>query len=199
LQRTYPNLVSMEAIRGLEFATFGQESADKIPAKTTTVPFTRNAFDPMDFTPVCFNEYDNNKRVTGNGAELAQAVVLLSGIQHYAETPAGMSKVPDYVKQAMKEIPVSWDETKFIDGYPGEYIVLARKKVNKWYIAGINGENKSKVINVTIPFVSGKKARIITDGETNRTFKNEPIEFGSAGELKLNMIPNGGFLIIVEI
>ena len=78
----------MEAVRGLEFATFGQESADRVPSKATTLAFTRNAFDPMDFTPVCFTEYDNFERVTGNGAELAMAVLFLSGVQHYAETPA---------------------------------------------------------------------------------------------------------------
>jgi alpha-glucosidase len=199
LERTYPNLVSMEAIRGLEYATFTQETADKVPAKSTTIPFTRNVFDPMDFTPVCFNEYDNNLRVTGNGAELAQAVVFLSGVQHYAETPVGMSKVPVYVKQAMKDIPVSWDETKFIDGYPGEYVVIARQKGNKWYIAGINGTNETRSIDVIVPFALGKKGNLITDGETNRSFRNQEVEFGPKGEFKLTLIPNGGFLVTVEI
>ncbi len=77
LHRTWPNLVSMEAIRGLEYATFDQESADKVPSKATTLAFIRNAFDPMDFTPVCFTAYDNFERVTGNGAELAMAVLFL--------------------------------------------------------------------------------------------------------------------------
>ncbi|MBA7537415.1 Glucan 1,4-alpha-glucosidase SusB [subsurface metagenome] len=134
----------MEAVRGFEYATFGQETADKVSRKSTILPFTRNTFDPMDFTPVCFNEYDNNTRVTGNAAELAQAVLFLSGVQHYAEIPAGMEKVPDYVKEIMREVPVDWDETRFVDAYPGKYIVLARRKDDTWYVAGINGEEREK-------------------------------------------------------
>jgi len=126
LQRTWPNLVSMEAIRGFEFATFDQATADLVASKATTLAFTRNAFDPMDFTPVCFTEYDNFERITGNGAELALAVLFLSGVQHYAETPRGMATVPDYTREMMSKIPVTWDETRFVDGYPGKYIVIAR-------------------------------------------------------------------------
>lgn len=198
LQRTYPNLVSMEAIRGFEYATFGQETADKVPHKSTVVTYTRNIFDPMDFTPVCFNEYDNNKRVTQNGAELAQAVVFLSGVQHYAEIPKGMAKVPDYVKQAMKDIPVSWDETKFIDGFPGEYIVIARRNGDTWYIAGISSIEKDLTLDITVPFANDKNAEMITDGKDNRTFDKQEVTFSPTGKLNLTIKPNGGFLIIVK-
>jgi len=199
LERTYPNLVSMEAIRGLEYATFGQESADRIPVKSTVVTYTRNIFDPMDFTPVCFNEYDNFKRVTRNGAELAQAVIFLSGVQHYAETPAGMAKVPDYVKQAMKDIPVSWDETKFIDGFPGEYLVIARRAGNTWFIAGINSVTEDIDLNLVVPFAQGKIAEIITDGEASHSFTKQGVEFGSQGEINLTIKAYGGFLIRLNI
>jgi hypothetical protein len=199
LERTYPNLVSMEAIRGLEYATFGQETADLVPHKSTLLTYTRNIFDPMDFTPVCFTEYDNNKRITQNGAELAQAVIFLSGIQHYAEIPAGMAKMPDYVKQAMKDIPVTWDETKFIDGFPGEYIVLARRTGNVWFIAGINSTDENIDLNLAIPFAQSKTAEIITDGEASHSFTKQGVEFGSEGEINLTIKAYGGFLIRLSI
>jgi hypothetical protein len=195
LQRTFPNLVSMEAIRGLEFATFGQETADKVPAKATLLAFTRNAFDPMDFTPVCFNAYDNNKRVTGNGAELAQAVLFLSGVQHYAETPAGMAKVPEYVRALMRDIPVIWDETKYIDGYPGRYLILARRASKIWYIAGVNAEKETKELNLQLPFVSQKSGLLITEGDSLRSFSREQITLDANYSFHLSIKSNGGFVL----
>jgi len=198
LHRTWPNLVSMEAIRGFEFATFDQATADLVPSKATTLAFTRNAFDPMDFTPVCFTEYDNNKRVTGNGAELALAVLFLSGVQHYAETPEGMASVPDYVREMMSEIPVSWDETRFIDGYPGKYIVLARRSGDDWYVAGVNAEENTIRLNLNLPFAEGFSGTIITEGETLQSFSQETITPDKSGMVRVQIMPNGGFVIRYE-
>ncbi len=195
LQRTYPNLVSMESIRGLEFATFGQESADRVLVKSTIIPFTRNIFDPMDFTPVCFTEYDNNHRITGNGAELAQTVLFLSGIQHYAETPSGMATVPDYVREMMMEMPVSWDETRFIDGYPGKYLVLARRTGNIWYIAGINAEKTDKEMNLALSFINAKEGTLVSEGELLRSFSIKEIELDATQSLTINIKANGGFVM----
>jgi len=195
LQRTYPNLVSMEAIRGLEYATFGQETADKVPGKSTIIPFTRNIFDPMDFTPVCFTEYDNNTRITGNGAELAQAVLFLSGIQHYAETPSGMVTVPNYVKEMMREIPVSWDESRFIDGYPGKYIIMARKAGKIWYVAGINAEKTEKKLQFHLPFKVSGPALLITEGDSLRSFRKDEFLLRSDNSIDLNVKANGGFVL----
>ena len=142
--RTYPNLVSMESVKGEEYCTFTQEETNEEPSHSCMLPFTRNVFDPMDFTPTVFGEIAYRERVTTNSFELAQAILFLSGIQHYAETDIGMQKVPDFVKQYMKDIPVSWDESKFIDGYPGKYVIIARKTGKTWYVAGINGEDQVK-------------------------------------------------------
>ncbi|MBN2524248.1 MAG: glycoside hydrolase family 97 catalytic domain-containing protein [Bacteroidales bacterium] len=196
LHRTYPNLVSMESVRGFEYATFEQRSADKLPKKITILPFTRNTFDPMDFTPVCFNEYDHNTRVTGNGAELAQTVLLLSGVQHYAEIPSGMKMVPDYVQQMMREIPVDWDETRFVDGYPGEYLIIARRKNQTWYVAGINGEVSSKDLTVFLPFMTQKRGILISEHETLRSFRKEEIQLDEQGKYKISLLGYGGFLLI---
>jgi hypothetical protein len=194
LHRTYPNLVSMESVRGFEYATFGQETADRVPTKSTILPFTRNIFDPMDFTPVCFNEYDNNKRITGNGAELAQAVIFVSGVQHYAESPEGMTQVPVYVRKLMSEIPNSWDDTKFIDGYPGRFIVLARRSDEVWYVAGINGSKDVLDLNVELPFQTNRNGLLVSEGETLRTFRLDTLKLNGSGSFSLRLDPFGGFV-----
>jgi hypothetical protein len=195
LQRTWPNLVSMEAIRGFEFATFDQATADLVASKATTLAFTRNAFDPMDFPPVCFTRYDNFERRTGNGAELALAVLFLSGVQHYAETPMGMATVPDYVKEMMMQIPVSWDETRFIDGYPGRHIVMARRSGNNWYIAGVNAEKEPLKLAVRLPFTVAGQGTLITEGETLRSFSAATVTPDAEGKTDIEIQPSGGFVI----
>lgn len=195
LQRTWPNLVSMEAIRGFEHATFGQDNADKVPSKATTVMFTRNAFDPMDFTPVCFTSYDNYERVTGNGAELAMAVLFLSGVQHYAETPDGMSGMPSYVRKLMSAIPVSWDETRYVDGYPGRYVVIARRTGNVWYVAAVNAGKEQRELMLEMPFIELHKGIMVTEGDTKRSFRLSNADLGEAKKIKVNINPEGGFVM----
>ncbi len=198
LHRTWPNLVSMEAIKGFEFATFDQESANKVPSKAATLAFIRNAFDPMDFTPVCFNDYDNFERITGNGAELAMAVLFLSGVQHYAETPKGMAKVPDYVRGLMRDIPVSWDETRFIDGYPSGYLVIARRTGSTWYVAGINAGKYPLDLIVKLPFIDTLKGIAITEGETLRSFASSTITMDSGKSVPVTLKPDCGFVFRFE-
>jgi len=195
LHRTWPNLVSMEAIRGLEFATFDQESADKVPSKATSAAFIRNAFDPMDFTPVCFTEYDNFERVTGNGAELAMAVLFLSGVQHYAETPAGMASMPGYIKEIMGAIPVAWDETRFIDGYPGKFIVIARRTGDVWYVAGINAGKEPMEMKMKLPFIDLANGILVTEDDTLRSFALKSLTLEDEKSATVTLRPNGGFVM----
>lgn len=196
LQRTYPNLVSMEAVKGFEFVTFTQENADRQPAHCTTLPFTRNVFDPMDFTPVCFSEVPNIRRKTSNAFELALAVLFQSGVQHYAEKPAGMKSVPDYVKQLMTDIPVSWDNTEFIDGYPGKYVILKREINGVVYIAGINGEPEDRALELSLGTIPKRKGIYITDGVDNRSFRKDGIDPDQTDRLKITLKGNGGFVMI---
>ena len=197
--RTYPNLVTMEGVKGFEYVTFEQINADLQPNHCCMLPFTRNVFDPMDFTPVCFSEVPNIKRVTTNGFELALSVIFTSGIQHYVEIPEGMAKIPDYVKDLLREVPSCWDDTRLIDGFPGKLVVIARRAKNTWYVAGINGENIEKNIEVKIPFIQGaRRGILIIDGEDNRSFnikRNIIIEENKSLEIKLK--GNGGFVIKV--
>ena len=198
-QRTYPNLVTMEAIRGFEFVTFEQPNANVEANHSCVAPYTRNVFDPMDFTPVCFGEIPNIKRITTNGFELAVSVIFLSGVQHFAQTPESMANVPDYIQDFMREIPVTWDDTYFIDGYPGKLVVLARKSKNNWYIAGMNGENVDKSLSLDLDFLGGSKTgTLITEGVDNRTFSRREVTYTAGKPLNITLKGNGGFVIKID-
>ncbi len=197
-QRTYPNLMSAEAVHGMEMVTFGQAAADEQPSHCTVLPFTRNAFDPMDFTPMNLTGLTHSKSIrrTSPTFELALSVLFLSGIQHYAQNPEQMDKVPAFVTSFLQELPGSWDDVQFIDGYPGKYIVLARKSGNRWYIAGINAEKEEKKINIDlVPFKKGS-GRLITDTDGEGLFRELPL-FTSA-RMAVKIKPNGGFVAILE-
>jgi hypothetical protein len=194
--RTYPNLVTMEAVKGYEFLTFAQGNADKEAEHCCTLPFTRNLFDPMDFTPTCFSGIPNIKRKSTNGFELALSVLFLSGIQHFAEIPDGMTKVPAYVKDFMKNLPTKWNDVKFIDGYPGKFVIIARKAGNNWYVAGINGENTEKTVSFKLPFASkNQTAALITDGADKNSFDSKEIIVSPNKELEIKLKATGGFVI----
>lgn len=192
--RTYPNLLTVEAIKGYEFITFTQEMADAAPAHAAMIPFTRNLFDPMDYTPMVLDEIPGIQRKTTPAFELALPVLFLSGIQHIAEIPEGMDKQPDYVKDYLKDIPVAWDESKFISGFPGKDVVIARRKGNTWHIVGINGENTPKNVEVDLSFLTGtKEGFLITDGEQGFNLKSVSIENNKT--VPVSMSPNGGFVM----
>ena len=184
-QRTYPNLLTMEAIKGFEYITFSQHDADAEPNHAAMLPFTRNAFDPMDFTPMNLYKIETSrvKRKTTSAFELATSVIFLSGIQHFAESPAGMEHVPAYVQQFLRELPTRWDDVKFIEGYPGKYVVLARKSGNKWYLACINGENSERTINLNLASFNKQKGYVITDGQQPLTFTTSSIKTNSPGPI----------------
>ena len=197
--RTYPNLMSMEAVRGLEYTTFAQADEDAVPTHAAMLPFARNIFDPMDFTPMVFGDIPNIKRTTRNGFELAESVLFLSGIQHFAETPQGMATVPAYVKQFLRKLPRSWDDTRFIDGVPGKYVVIARKSGTTWYVAGINAQGGEQAIKFDPAVLAAAGARggyLIGDGAGERSFVQRRMYGGKP--LNIIMKSHGGFVAVIE-
>jgi alpha-glucosidase len=197
--RTFPNLVSMEAIRGFEFTTFDQKDTDKAPKHLAMMPFARNVVGPMDFTPVCFGEIVGKKRRTSNGFEIALTVILQSGVSHYVEIPESMAKQPDYVKTYMQRLPRHWDDVKLIDGFPGKYVVMARKSGDKWYLAGINSQKESQKVTIDLSKFKNaieNRVTLITDGDTNRSFIQQPVTI-SNNKLEVEIKPNGGFTVVL--
>jgi hypothetical protein len=196
-QRTYPNLVTAEAIKGFEYVTFEQKNANEEPAHCTMLPFTRNAFDPMDFTPMSLYRIPRIKRKTTTAFELALSVLFLSGVQHYAETPEGMNNLPSWVKSFLRALPDSWLDVKFLDGYPGKHVVIARKGEQNWYVAGINGEDIEKEITMDLSSFKKPAYAVITDGTGNDLLSNRAFPMPANGIVKLKMKPGGGFIIFL--
>ena len=187
----------MEGVKGFEFVTFEQQNADAEPNHCCMLPFTRNVFDPMDFTPVNLTEVPGRiQRKTSSAFELALTVVFLSGVQHYAESPEGMPKVPDFVRDYMRQVPTQWDEVCFIDGYPGKFVVLARRAGQVWYIAGLNGEAQEREVSFALPFITHPtSAELLTDGDTNRSFSKTAMVLRKGEKLSSKLKPYGGFVI----
>ncbi|MBN2162220.1 MAG: glycoside hydrolase family 97 catalytic domain-containing protein [Pontiellaceae bacterium] len=197
-ERTYPNLMTMEAVKGLEYCTFEQSNADKMAPHAAMLPFTRNVFDPMDFTPMVLDKFPNGRiRRTTPAFELALSVLFTSGIQHYAEIPEGLQKVPDYVKQFLKKVPSVWDDVRFIDGYPGKYVVMARLGDGRWYVTGINSETNAKTLTFDLSPFKGRSGTLICDGD-DAGFAMKRIGRNEIGEFKISIPPNGGFVLLVE-
>ena len=199
LHRTYPNFMTAEAIFGYEMITFGQGSANKAPEHSVMSAMVRNAFDPMDFTPMNLHQIPRIKRLTTAAFELATAICFTSGIQHYAETPQGMDMVPEGVQSLLKTMPDFWEDTKFIDGFPGKLFVVARKSGQKWYVAGINGEGKEKSIDLDLGFLKGKSGMtFLSSGEQNG-FDQDKITIGPDGKMQVKLKANDGFVVVFDM
>lgn len=199
-ERTYPHLMTMEAIRGLEYVTFEQANADQEATHAAMLPFTRNVFDPMDFTPMVLDQIDRIERRTTSAFELALSVLFTSGIQHYAEIPEGLAKAPDYVREFLKRVPNVWDDSKFLDGYPGKFAVLARRGAGRWYVAGINAEagEKKLALNLDELGVRGAGTLITDGGGKNLSFRQTPVQWSPGKKLEIILPPRGGFVLELE-
>jgi len=142
------------------------------------------------------------KRVTTSAFELATSVIFLSGIQHYAESPDGMSHVPEFVKNFLRKLPDNWDDVEFIDGYPGKLYIVARKSGNKWYVAGINGEGIEKPLTLDLSFLKNKKATLIASrnnvGGDEPSFDQKSIVVPATGKMEITLKKNDGFVAVFE-
>ncbi len=190
-QRTYPHLMTAEAIKGQEMVTFEQAFANEQAAHVVTAVFTRNLFDPMDYTPMTLDSIPRISRATTKTFELASPVMFLSGIQHLAESPYGMARQSEDIKNYLRNLPAHWDETRFIDGYPGKYVVLARRSGNQWYVVGMNGEKQAREIKADLSFAG--KGYIFEDVSNRESVKRE---YTPSGVIRLPA--NGGFVGVFE-
>jgi alpha-glucosidase len=195
-ERTHPNLMTVEAVKGYEFITFGQPDADAAPVHGAVLPYTRNVVGPMDFTPTMLTErVGASVRRTTNGYDLAMPVVFESGIQHLGVTPEVMAGVPSYVAEYLGTVPAAWDETRYIEGLPGEHVVLARRSGATWYVGALNGRDTARMVTLELPFLDGPwEGTLITDGDGDHGFSRSTI----AGGERVEMMPRGGFVVVIE-
>ncbi len=188
-ERTYPNLLTMEAVRGEEVYGFGKNFPDNAPVANCILPFTRNIVGPMDYTPTVFSN-GKMKHKTTMAHELALSIVFESGWQHLADGPKQFGALPEKTKTILNHLPTAWDEIKLLQGAVGKDLVIARRKGSDWYIAGINGEGVNKEWHIDFEAITdqGKLTLVVDKG---RKLKD------SSGEIKnatLNIMPYGGFV-----
>ncbi|WP_291880971.1 glycoside hydrolase family 97 protein [Chryseobacterium sp.] len=198
--RTYPNLMTYEAVRGAEWYNNGPEFTATAPVHNTILPFTRNVVGSMDYTPVTFTN-SQFPHLTSYGHELALSVVFESALQHFADRPEGYYELPDEPKEFLKEVPTSWDETRLLQGFPGKDIVMARRKNNVWYVGGINGENIEKNINLKFDFLNKNnkyKLRLIKDGKHDRQLLTNDSVIESTDSVEVKVLRRGGFVAVIS-
>ncbi len=199
-ERTYPHLMSMEAVRGEECYIFDSQYPERAPVQNTILPFTRNAVGPMDYTPVGFSDNRYPHKTTW-AHELALAVVFETGWLHFTDGAASYRSLPAEPKEFLKKVPVTWDDTRFVDGYPGRFAVLARRHGETWYLAGINGEDAPR----ELAFKPGNwlpggsyKLTTIADGENARQFKSDSVGYEAGQAIAVKLLPRGGFVAVLE-
>ena len=201
-ERMYPNFASSEAVLASENLHFSQGSCDNEAFNATLHPFIRNTVGSMDLGGSALNKYYNadnaprgSRRVTSDVYALATAVLFQSPVQHFALAPNNLTDSPSWAIDFMKEVPTTWDEVRFIDGYPGKYVILARRHGDKWYIAGVNAQKETLKLKVNLPmFSNGEKVRLFSDDKALQGGVKQ-IEIGKKQELQLAIPCNGGVLI----
>ena len=202
-ERMYPNFASSEAVLASENLHFSQGSCDHEAFNATLHPFIRNTVGSMDFGGSALNKYYNadnaprgSRRVTSDVYALATAVLFQSPVQHFALAPNNLTDSPSWAIDFMKEVPTTWDEVRFIDGYPGKYVILARRHGDKWYIAGVNAQKETLKLKVNLPmFSNGEKVRLFSDDKVLQGGVKQ-IGIGKKQELQLSIPCNSGILIV---
>lgn len=200
-ERMYPNFVGSEAVLASENLIFTQHANDTEAYNATLHPFIRNTVASMDFGPVLLNKRHNREnnggtiRKTSETFQLATAVLFQTPVQNFGITPNNLHEFPDFVIDFMKEVPTVWDETVFIDGYPGKYVVLARRQGDTWYIAGINAEKNTKDVVVSLPMLSGNQAVHYWD-DAKLNPNQGSLKINNNKTVKLTLQSNGAVIIV---
>jgi len=201
-QRTYPHLMSVEAVYGAEWYNNNGVLTNQAAAHNATLPFTRNVVGPMDYTPGTFSD-SQHPHITTYAHELALPVIFESALQHMPDRPSVYYGLPEQVKQFLSALPTAWDDTKLLAGYPGTEVVMARRKGDVWYIAGINGTDEPRVIGVPLENLGLEKSCKVTwfkDGSDGKSFvTEESVSLPENGKVvQVTCLPRGGFVAVVK-
>ena len=197
-ERMYPNYVASEAVLASENLHFGQGACDAEARNGCTHPFIRNTVGSMDFGGSALNKFYNadNKRgthrVTSDVYALATAVLFQSSVQHFALAPNNIDDAPAWAIDFMKQVPTTWDEVRFIDGYPGRYVIIARRCGAKWYVAGINADAQPLKTTISLPTTSPTVQLYSDDAQLNGSVKTMKVK---KNKLTVTIPCNGGIVI----
>lgn len=199
-ERMYPNFVGSEAVLASEMLIFSKQVREDEALYASLHPFIRNTVGSMEFGGVLLNKYlvksniDRNKRLTSDTFQLATAVLFQSPVQIFAVTPNNLTDVPSFEIDYLKQIPTTWDETVFIDGYPGKYAVIARRNGSQWYVAGINAEKELIKLNINLPMFAGETVILYGDDKNNSPYSKE-IKIAKNAKMEVTMQSRGGFVL----
>lgn len=203
-QRTYPNLMSVEAVYGAEWYNNNATLTPKAAAHNATLPFTRNVIGPMDYTPCTFSD-SQHPHITTHAHELALSVLFESPLLHWADKPESYLAQPRDVRDFMSALPTTWDETRLLGGYPGEWVVMARRSGSTWYVTGINGKDTAQTLSFDTSILPKGRYTLFTDkpGYKGEFPANNPepwsIKKGKGkAPSKMTCQPRGGFVYVVN-
>jgi hypothetical protein len=190
-ERTWPQVLGFEAVRGGEGT---RPNPTRVPYPTThytTMPFTRNLAGSMDWTPVTFS----GVRLNSDAAELALGIVYENGIQHFADSPTSYEAHP-LALRLLRSVPSAWDETKLIDGLPGDRAVLARRSGDDWFVGAItSGDARTLTVPLSFLGTGDWVADLYHDGADNRTMVLDTSPVSASGSLSVPVLANGGFAL----
>jgi hypothetical protein len=199
-ERMYPNFVGCEAVLASEMLVFMGHVRDQEAFFATLHPFSRNTVASMEFGGVFLNKFLNKgnkegqQRLTTDAFQLATGILFQNPLQMFALTPNNLTDVPEFELDFMRNIPTTWDETLYIDGYPGKYVVIARRHEQQWYIAGVNAEKTIKMLKLKLPMFVGKTVTVYNDNKSKETYMDN-IKVSENGEVSVTIQPNGGFVL----
>ena len=208
LERRYPNLLSYEGVRGMEYM------GNCIPENSLYFPFIRNAVGPMDYTPGAMismqpesykAERPNAASIGTRAYQLALYVVFESAIQMLADNPTLYYRNQDCT-EFITSVPVTWDKTEVLDAKVGEYVVIARNKSGKWYVGAIcNGKETRRELTIDFSFLKGSKEYRMTSFEDGINAGNQAMDYRkkesivkSGDKIKIELARNGGWAAVLE-
>ena len=204
-ERMYPNYVASEAVLASENTFFNEHHAINEGFELTMHPFCRNAVASMDWGGTIMNRYmspDNksrHRRYTSDIFEMAASIVIQTSVQCIAMQPNNLTDLPQMELDFLREVPTSWDETRFIDGYPGKYVAMARRSGDKWYVVGLNATTEPLKLDITVPMFAGTTAAYYYDKPSKKSLWPEStlgkIKVDGNGKARVTIQPNGGIII----
>lgn len=206
LEHKYPNLISYEGVRGME------QMSGCTPDNSVYLPLIRNAVGPMDYTPGAMlsmqpeyyrSERPNAAAVGTRAYQMALFVLFESGLQMIADNPTLYYKNPDCTEY-ITSVPVTWDETRALNVKTGEYVFVAKRKGDKWYIGGIaNGSGRHRDFSIPLDFLSEGDYTITAfcDGPNAHRqamdYRKKTMPVSNSTALDVRLARNGGFAAVI--
>jgi hypothetical protein len=199
-EKMYPNFVASEAVLASENLFFGEGATISEGFDLTLHPFCRNATASMDWGGIIMNKWmapDNKSRHTRKTTdifELASGITMQTSVQCVAMQPNNLQELPQFEMDFLRQLPTTWEETRFIDGYPGKYVVMARKATNgRWYIAGLNAQKEPLALTLDLK-AFGSLTKMLIDDKKMQPIQTV-VKTDKKGKVKVVIQPNGGLVI----